>query len=151
MDQGLEDTIIVGDINYDMLDKNNNKLQTFIDTHGFSNTISKGTRLNPTTHRFSLLDVILCYLLTSLTSSTVINCSFSDHSLIISAFNFSKKYNIPEKRLIRCLNNDKIVKIKSSLLNIFSNFTFVSKDVNTQWSLIKNVITSCIDATARLK
>ena len=39
------DILIVGDLNYDMLD-DSNLLSGFCTTNGFTNTISKGTRLN---------------------------------------------------------------------------------------------------------
>ena len=60
--------------------------------HGLNNTIHKGSRRNPTINRSTLLDVILCYFLTLLTAYEVINSPFSDHSMVISAFNFEKQY-----------------------------------------------------------
>ena len=147
----LLETIIVGDLNFNMLVKENNKLVEFIDTHGFSNTISKGTRRNPSKNIYTLLDVILCYFLKYLVLSTVINCSFSDHSLILAAFDFKKIYNKPERRLVRCLNKDSILTIKNSLNSILHSFTFIGTNVNEQWNVIRGIISSCIDSTAPLK
>ena len=61
----MEDTVIM---NFDMLEEKNNKLASFMQTHDLNNSIFKGKRLNPTTHRYTLLDVILCYFLTFLIS-----------------------------------------------------------------------------------
>jgi hypothetical protein len=147
----VEETIIIGDLNFDILNNNKNKLNEFIADRGLSKTSSLGTRYNPVTKYFSQLDVILCYFLISLTSSISIDCPFSDHRYISSSFNFNKCYNKPDKRLSRCLNSEKLEKIKHSLNSVLSTLTFESNDVNFAWSLIKNIITSCIDATARKK
>ena len=68
-----EDIFIVGDLNYDLIDPfKSAKLINFNIEHGFNNTIKSGTRINPITGYYSLLDVILCLNLLSFVASTVI-------------------------------------------------------------------------------
>lgn len=147
----VADVIIVGDINFDMLDRNHNKLWDLCQSFGYRNTISTGTRLNPTTKKYTLLDVILCLVLAYFLSSEVINVPFSDHSFIISAFDYKKKYNKSEKRLTRCLNKDKILLLKNRVKNVFASLPIAGICVNFQWNLIKLTLVSCLDSIAKLK
>jgi hypothetical protein len=151
MEIGLEDTIIVGDLNFDMLGDKKNKLAALINTHSLSNTIYRGTRYNPTTCRYTLLDVILCYYITFLAASEVIKCSFSDHSFIISAFDFKKSYNKQDNKMVRCLSKNKLLLIKHRLKLVLSGFGFFGSNSNDQWLLIKNIINSCVDSIAPFK
>jgi hypothetical protein len=90
------DTIVVCDLNYNMLD-NNNKLHEFLKTESLTNTIKERTRLNHLSNNSTLLDMILSYLLATIFASISIPVSFSDHSLIMTSFKFEKNenYNAP--------------------------------------------------------
>ena len=60
------ETIILGDLNFDQFDENGRgkKLVDFNNTHGFYSTNTKtGTCFNYKSNESSLLDVILCYFL----------------------------------------------------------------------------------------
>ena len=71
--------IIIGDLNYNMLVKKDNHLAEFCKDHGFKSTNNKtGTRLNSSQKNlesgslvWTLLDVILCYSLSNLISTTI--------------------------------------------------------------------------------
>ena len=60
LDKICDDIFITGDLNNDMTSTVDNSLQNFCTINGFSNTITKGTRINLTIKLFTLLDVILC-------------------------------------------------------------------------------------------
>lgn len=146
-----KETIIVGDFNYNMFVKENNKLEEFITSSGFNNTINKGTRLNPTTKALTLLDVILCLFLNFLIASKVFPFPLSDHLFVVSAFNFKKPKTSQNIRSNRFLSKEKISLIKIRLSSLLSNFNFNANDVDTQWNLIKDIMVSCIDSIAPLK
>ena len=112
--QAADEIIIVGDLNFDMFDINKSKpLVEFSTSNGFSNTVKKGTRLNPITYALTLLDVILCYSLTLLIDSEVFHYPDSDHAFTVSIFNYSSPpSNKQTKYKSRCLNKDKLFEIK---------------------------------------
>ena len=120
-DNNCKEVIIAGDLNYDMLDNNKSiKLKNFIDINGFKNTISDGTRLNPTTGKLTLLDVILCLF----TSFFIVSSSFfypcSDHKLVVSVFKHKSIRNKSRVINTRCLNTPTLDKIKEKLLFYFT-------------------------------
>ena len=157
LEESTSETFIAGDLNFNMLSNEGNQLTEFNDIHGFKNTIFKGTRLNPSTLEKTLLDVILCYNRQNLLSSEVFftfgenGKAFSDHALIVSIFNFGKFIRKQEPIQTRCLSKDNLMRISLSLLSIFSTFIFESQNANTQWSILKDIIMSCIDKHAPLK
>ena len=151
LETSTSETFIVGDLNFNLINKESNGLTDFMITNGFYNTIFKGTRLNSLTQATTLLDVILCYYPQNLLSSEVIPCPVSDHAAIFSVFDFKLKKNKPKNQPARCLSTIKISNICASLFAILSLFTFQSMNVNTQWSLIKDIINSCINDHAPLK
>jgi hypothetical protein len=73
-------TIIIGDLNFDQLDPSKSaKLNSFCDSFGFRNTITKGTRYNPTTGHSTLLDYILSFQPSQFLASEVFPFPRSDH------------------------------------------------------------------------
>jgi hypothetical protein len=152
-----KDTIIVGDLNYDMTVGrvgSPHKLDEFISSHGLFNTITKGTRLNTSSGSTTLLDVIMCYDSKSHLTSNVFECPISDHSLVISVFNYTKPKNHCELKPVRCLNLNNLNKIKSAFLLIFSTLllpSLIENDVNNYWNIIKDIIVSVINAKAPVK
>ena len=90
-----DDVFIVGDLNKDMLVNSDNSLLNFCSVNGFVNTITKGTRINPTTKFSTLLDVILCKCNQFFIRSDVFHMPCSDHALIISVFDHSVVLNKP--------------------------------------------------------
>jgi hypothetical protein len=121
-------------------------LQSFCSINGLTNTISKGTRIKPTTKLLTLLDVILCMNTKFLINSEVFNMSYSDHSLILSVFDHSVSLNKPSRINSRCFNDKKIISLKQIFLSILSisNFDRYS-DVNSRWAAIKALLISCIN------
>ena len=152
-----KETIILGDLNYNVIlnetgqvkDRDRNILDEFINTHGYFNTIKKGTRLNSKTDCSTLLDVCLCDNKSSFKASKVIPCPFSDHDLIISVLDFSKAPNQHKAlKTIRCLNSAAINLIKFSLALILSGFFDVDLDVNKRWGHLRDIIISVVDQHA---
>ena len=152
-DLETSEIFIVGDLNFNMDDqKHSSKLSDFNSNLGFTNTILKPTRRNPVSGKMTLIDVILSSSPSSCLSSNVFPYSCSDHSLIVSIFNFkSSKYkycSIPS----RCLNEAKIKKLKIEIFNYFKNFDLSRiLDVNERWRLIKDGILICLDKIAPVK
>ena len=94
--------LVVGDLNYNMLDSDC-PLEEFCKAHGFSNTIQSGTRLNPITFVLTLLDVILTLCFGFFLKSKVFPFSLSDHSLILSVFDYSSRKCKPKNIITRCI------------------------------------------------
>jgi hypothetical protein len=150
----LANTIIIGDLNFDMFDATESKkLADFSLTNGFSNVIKKGTRLNPVTFAITLLDVMLCLSLSLFVASEVIKYPYSDHWLTISVFNHKSSLFKAAKISSRCLNSKKLEKIKSSLKKAFKNIKLKNclLNVNEHGLEIKNLIKCIIDEIAPLK
>ena len=133
------ETLILGDLNYDMQDKlDSRKLIDFNTANGYTNTIKTSTRLNPSSGKETLLNVILSSSPTSCISSAVIPYSRSDHRLIISVFNFkSEKYKyckIPS----RCIDDKKHKLIKEEIKRQFTFYDFDSiTEANLRWQAIQ--------------
>ena len=67
-------------------------------------------------HKLStLLDVILCLCNKYLIKSEVFHMPCSDHGLIMSVFNHSSSFNKPTQINSRCLNDKKILSLKTML------------------------------------
>jgi hypothetical protein len=147
----VDNIIIAGDLNYDLLKSQQNKLVDFNKSMGFGNTIATGTRLNKTTGYFSLLDVILTLCATSCIISAVFPISFSDHSLVFSIFNYKSFKRGSETIMSRCLNAKKLSQIAEEI----RNFPFHSLDFSTcideKWFFFKNSIISILDEIAPYK
>jgi hypothetical protein len=79
-----DDVFIVGDLNNDILVNSDNSLIHFCSVNVFVNTITKGTRINPTIKFSTLLDVILSKCNQFFIRSDVFHMPCSDHAVIIS-------------------------------------------------------------------
>jgi hypothetical protein len=147
-----DDVFIVGDLNNNILVNSDNSLINFCSVNGCVNTITKGTRINPTTKFSTLLDVILCKCNQFFIRSDVFHMPCSDHAVIISVFDHSVVQNKPSNINSRCFNDKKILSLKQIVLSVLSisNFDRFS-DVNSRWCAIKALINSCINIAAPLK
>ena len=151
LDPVVKDIFIMGDLNLNLFEKENNPLNNFMESHGFNNVVQKGTRLNKATNVYTLLDVILVYSLNSFIASESFDSPISDHNIIVAIFNLKKtKINHVLKHR-RCFNDKNIALLKSALLMILSNFFFSLLDVDFFWNTIKNTIISCFDTHIPLK
>ena len=122
------------------------KLKNFIDINGFKNTISDGTRLNPTTGKLTLLDVILCLFASFFIVSSSFSYPCSDHKLVVSLFKHKSIRNKYRVINTRCLNTPTLDKIKEELLFYFTHTDNSRiKDPDTLWlkfSSIRNLFKS---------
>ena len=99
--------------------KQDHKLFEFCCANEFQNTISTGTRLNPTTGETTLLDVILVCCIDYFISSKVYPVAISDHAMIVSIFTHESSVSKPDLVRSRCLNEIKLNFTKSLLLDKF--------------------------------
>lgn len=121
LEQSCIDIFIVGDMNYNLLnDKQDCKLNDFMSTAGFSNTICSGTRLNPINGILTLLDVILCMKIYLLFISKSFYFPSSVHLMLISLFNISSSPRFSRSFTSRCLNKNTVNKIKLKIDDHFS-------------------------------
>jgi hypothetical protein len=133
-----DDVFIIGDLNNDMLDTVDNCLKNICNNNGLVNTITKLNRTNPTTKLLTLLDVILCLCNKYLIKSEVFHMPCSDHGLIMSVFNHSSSFNKPIQINSRCLNDKKILSLKTILLSTLSLSNFDRYiTVESRWAAIR--------------
>jgi hypothetical protein len=146
-------TIIIGDLNFDQLDRNKSaKLNSFCDSYGFKNAITKGTRYNPITGHSTLLDCILCLQTNQHSASEVFMYPNSDHSFIVAVLKQPSPPSKPTQITTRCLSKDKINKIKLFINTFFINYNiFLILNVNENWLAIKQGINFSVDSIAPLK
>jgi hypothetical protein len=104
-------------------------------------------------HKLStLLDVILCLCNKYLIKSEVFHMPCSDHGLIMLVFNHSRSFNKPTKINSRCLNDLKILSLKTILLSTLSLSNFDRYiTVESRWAAIKALLMSCINIAAPIK
>lgn len=127
-------------------------MKNFCNNNGLVNTITKGTRTNPTTKLLTLLNVILWLCNKYLIKSEVFYMPCSDHGLIMSVFNHSSIFNKPTQINSRCLNDKNILSLKTILLSTLSLSNFDRHiTVESRWAAIKALLISCINIAASIK
>ena len=152
LDSKNDEIIIIGDLNCNLFEKENNKLFDFSKCHGFKHTnLNEGTRTNPSTLISTLLDVALCYNIKNFIGKQIFQAPFSDHALIAFMFNFKKIYPKKTEFESRILNPKNMLLIKNSLGNILPQFKIEHNNVSDHWQALKDVISSVRDRVAPLK
>ena len=149
----VDELIVVGDLNFNLLSHSESKdLMDFNSQHGFHNTVTKATRYHKPTGNSTLLDVIMCFIISYLVQSFVFNYFNSDHCLIVSSFKFNSSKHVSNKIMSRCINDKLYTSIKLRINEYFSH-TDLSRldDVNVLWAEIKKGIIYCLDMTAPMK
>ncbi len=137
--------IIIGDLNMDLLVKNNNQLEKFIKNNNLCNYVNEPTRNatvyhekeNITTTSSTLLDVVI-HNNDLINNCNVIDCPFSDHRFVMVNLKVEKlKYQ--KKSIIgRMLTSENLLKISREFDFVdFSNY-FLSQNVNEKWSILEN-------------
>ena len=143
--------MIIGDLNYNLLESQPNQLTNFMNSFGFYNTIKEGTRTNPITKVQTLLDVILTLCISSFLTSCVFHNSFSDHALIITTFKYGSSK--PDSCLLksRCLSKNRLRLIKRALQLCSFDHLARMNDVDELWLYIRTTITTIVDLLAPIK
>ena len=147
----VDDVLVVGDLNYDLLSQTPTELHDVCECIGLHNTISSGTRFNPVSRVSTLLDVILTLCLNFFISSEVFPFSRSDHDLVISIFDF-KSIKIPSMSFSsRCLSGEKLSLLAERLSKYPFHVLYTLNDVELIWSGIKQGIMMVLDEIAPIK
>ena len=121
-DSVCDDIIIAGDLNFDCFDHiKSTKLVDFTISHGFTNTVSQGTRTCPQTGNCMLLDVILCLLSSCFISSMTFTYANSDHKLVVSTFKYKTSKNKSQEIKTRTLNEKNLLLIKKKIGEYFKH------------------------------
>ena len=153
-EKACDEIIIAGDLNFNMLDKEDSApLRDFRADHGLNSVVKKGTRLNPSTKLMTLLDVLLLVNLNLLASSGVFPYPGSDHWLVIVALELKATNSKPRTTQSRGLT----IKARFEQLTIKLKYHFghlnlsLLEDVNVHWRELKRAIILCLDQAAPLK
>jgi hypothetical protein len=151
-----ESLFIAGDLNLDWQSAKGAKLREFCDRITLSNaiyvptrsaTVSIGGHARLTS---SLIDVIL-HNTKLISSSSVINFPFSDHSLVVVLVNVNKPIERLEERLSRKLNKVSLASILNEIKAADFSILYSIDDINLRWHLFKRFIMNITDAHAPLK
>ena len=145
-------TLIIGDLNHDMLNKNKHaKLSCLLSNLNFINYVNKPTRIRDNSQ--TLLDVIFSNnsALIKHTDSIFIPPEISDHCVVLSALNF--KATVKNKNLIqsRCLNLAKLNLIKEALKLCDFQSVLACKDIDTMFLTFKYLVIKEINSIAPIK
>ena len=144
-------TFIIGDLNFNMLEDNDTPLSEFIYTYGLENTVKQATRLNISTSKWTLLDVILTFCTSLFIATVIIKPSFSDHSLVMSVFDLKSPQTKTNLLNSRCLTRSKLNLIKNALSRINFDPILELNDVNLAWLELWTIIMTILNSLAPAK
>lgn len=106
-------TLLIGDLNHDLLSNNGNNLLSLMSSYNFTNFNNKPTRIsNDST---TLLDVLFANCDNIISNSDVFDCPFSDHRFLVAALNIDSISSGSVTIETRQLNDEKISLISNKL------------------------------------
>ena len=143
-----KETIIMGDLNVNYMDKNDNKdIKSMFNVFSFKQMIKEPTRI--TEHSQTLIDVIQTNNPQAISVTTVIPVAFSDHDLIACVRKLNHRSF--KSKTIDC-RNYKNYSAEALSMKIASHVDYeqVSNetDVNNCWIKLKNIITTSLEDIA---
>jgi hypothetical protein len=149
LNKKCSETIIIGDLNNNVLDPMISCcLKTFNENNGYKNSVRDGTRLNPTTGIYTLLDVILITSFLVFIASKVFSFPASDHCLVISIFNFKSSKVKRIQINSRCLNDHNLELMRWYFKRVKNHLL---TDSTALWNEVKFGIFYCRDSCVKLK
>ena len=146
--KSTKEIILLGDLNTNYLDVNDNKdIKSIFKLFGFKQTIKDPTRI--TDHSVTQIDIILTNNPEVISSSTVIPIAFSDHDLIACVRKLNHRTFKPKTINFRDYKKYTPESMQGKISS-HKDFEQVTKqnNVNTCWSMLKNIILSCLDDIA---
>ena len=143
-----KETIIMGDLNVNYLDKSDHKeIKSVFNLIGFKQVITEATRTTENTA--TLIDVIQTNNPQVISTTTVIPIAFSDHDLIACVRKLNHRSFNPKTIICR---NYKNYSAEAMSENISSHEDYGQvlneKNINICWNKLKGIITSCLDEIA---
>ena len=147
-----EEIFILGDLNYNLLSSNDNKLKEFMKNYNFSCLIKEPTRVFKSSA--TLLDVVLHN--SNVNSlNTVISFPFSDHKIVTTQLivddQLKKTKNKKSFVIKRALNERAMNEFNELLPTIKLDFLDDVKSPNDRWLLFKNLIYNLLDQVSPKK
>jgi hypothetical protein len=147
--------LIMGDLNINLFNKDNNKLLNFINNNNMTNYVDKPTRVatiyheNNNTHTTSetLIDVILHnnYLINN---CNVIDCPFSDHKFIMVNLKIHKLKFEKKSIIARNLTTENLNKISYEYNQINFDIFHSCSSVNDKWDILEEDLLNILNKIA---
>lgn len=151
---------ILGDLNMDLNNENNNPLFEFLKNTKLNNAINAPTRIRSSycskTNHFQLhsaiLDVLIHNTSNIINKINIIGCPFSDHEFITAELNIERiKQPSSNYVFLRNLSKDNIIKINGLLENNDFELPETDNDVESIWLKVKKFILNILDSIAPVK
>ena len=143
------ETIIIGDININYLDDDNNKdMKELLTLNGFKQKVSEPTRVTDTTK--TLIDVILTTKTENLTDIKVIPTALSDHDTVSCRRKLNNKK--PPHETIRCRDYTKYnpIDLQNDIKNVSFESVYSETNPNNAWKNLKSILTEKFNQHAPL-
>ena len=142
-------TIVMGDLNQDLLTDKGKHLQCLMDDYGFDIKYNQATHYQR--NAATLIDVVFCNDSDFLIKSNPLMNDFSNHSIILSTCDIKPSVKPASKIMGRVLNRTSLDEIKSYIDDLNSDFVYIFDDINDCWASLKLQILNIVDSIAPLK
>jgi hypothetical protein len=147
--------LIMGDLNINLFNKDNNKLLNFINNNNMNNYVNKPTRIatiyhennNTYTTSETLIDVIL-HNNDLINNCNVIDCPFSDHKFFMVNLKINKLKYEKKSIIARNLTTENLIKISREYNELnFERFHSYSS-VNDKWNILEEDLLNILNKIA---
>lgn len=145
-----KEIILIGDLNIDMLDTNNDLCNDICDIYGLSNTIKEPTCFKSS--KGTLIDPIIVKCPNRFTNSQSIPCLYSDfHNLVCCVTKMHVQPKRPFKTMYRSLKEFDVHAYKQSVQQIPFHISEIFDDESDKYWVKKKLFTDVLDSHAPIK
>ena len=139
-----KEMIIIGDINCNYLDNNNNKeVKELLALNGFIQLVNDPTRVTDTTE--TLIDVILTTKPENLCDIKVIPTAMSDHDTIGCRRKLNNNKHSPEEIRCRDFSNYEPNNLRNDLFHETFDTVYTEENPNQAWKCMKSILKTNFD------
>jgi hypothetical protein len=143
---------IIGDLNMNLLDKNNNQLDILIKNNNLSNYVEEPTRIATIFHekekKFTTSETLIDVIIHNndlINICKVIDCPFSDHRFVLVNLKIEKLKYEKKSIIARNLSAKNLVKISREFDHIDFNKLFNCSTVNEKWELLEEELLTILN------
>jgi Reverse transcriptase (RNA-dependent DNA polymerase) len=142
-------TVIIGDLNQDLLTSRGDKLREFMLNFNFRNAISLPTHFQR--GAATSIDVLLSNDVNLVRNSATIACPFSNHSFITGILSLDNKTSGGSTLEARMLSKKNLDLIKTSLASVRFDLVDLAETVEDKWAILKKLLLDAVDKHAPIK
>lgn len=148
---GASKTLIIGDLNQDLLTNKGDKLKTTMNSYNFANIVDKPTHLQGQNE--TLLDCVFTNDINLIGKTEVIDCPFSNHSFVFVQVKFNVTQQKSKTVIARVLNDRNLDQIKQYLESNINLFDIIDlfDEPDEKFFAFTKILGDIIDSIAPLK